>query len=176
MAGAGAAAGHWLGFGSYLINEVQDKVEWTVLRGGYFMNNFLHLFKDSIQSDGAIRFPAIAVPAVDTRDIGRCAAAIALDPSPKHHRQFYQMSGPDMLSLEDVAKTLSKVLKKDIRFEEAAVEAWGQGQVPALAELVEYLAAHKTDAVPFQPEHIANLLGEGPTGLEQWARDHRAVF
>lgn len=68
---------------SYLEDTVGDAVSWTVLRGGYFMNNFLH-FKDSINGSGEIAFPAATVPAVDTRDIGRCAAAIALEPSDKH--------------------------------------------------------------------------------------------
>jgi len=163
---------------NYLKHELPDDVEWTVLRGGYFMNNFLHLFKDSIRADGVIRFPKIMVPAVDTRDIGRCAAALALEPTDVHHGKVYHMSGPVVLSMQDIADVLSRALRTKVRFEELSVDAWCADKIPALVELVQYLVKEQALAVPFHPEHISQILGGGedPTSLEVWAKEHRAVF
>ena len=77
-------------------------MEWTVLRGGYFMNNLAHMFAASVITNSSIAFPNIVTPPVDTRDIGRCAAALCLTPTAEHHGRFYECSGPEIHRVEGI--------------------------------------------------------------------------
>lgn len=71
----------------------QDK--WTSLRSGYFCGNY------------AMPHPDLTIPPLDPRDLGRVAAAIALDPTP-HHAKYYDISGPEQLTTQDVMDKLKK--------------------------------------------------------------------
>jgi uncharacterized protein YbjT (DUF2867 family) len=51
--------------------EKERGIQWSVLRGGFFMENTTYMFKDSIQNKNEIRLPEFVYPMVDTRDIGK---------------------------------------------------------------------------------------------------------
>lgn len=81
-----------------------------------------------------------------------------------------------MLTLPQVAEVLGEVLKRDITFREVPLEEWCKDKVPAFQELMTYLTNKQESAVPFVPQDIEEILGEPPTTLKRWAKDHKALF
>ena len=95
--------------------EKEKGIKWTVLRGGFFMDNLIHMFKVSEASE--IRLPDFLFPMVDTRDIGKSGAVcLAADNQERHHGKYYEMSGPEQLTGENIAKIFSNVLNRDVKF------------------------------------------------------------
>ena len=137
-----------------LLRSLPDSVEWTVLRGGYFNNNLAAMFGQSV-ADGAetLKFPSVAMPSVDTRDIGEAAAALCLLPegeAAKEHdaggrsimmpatgfaafkSRFVECSGPQILKFGWVADKIAEGIGKPLRHEPMDVEQWCEGKPPPM--------------------------------------------
>ena len=55
--------------------------------------------------------PNLYYPLVDTRDIGKSAAACLAEGPNKHHEKIYEISGPEILSGPDIARVLVNLFK-----------------------------------------------------------------
>ncbi len=96
---------------------VESGINYTFLRPAYFMQNFLTtLRKDLIRRDliylpaGEARFTLI-----DLYDVGRVGAEVLLN-SESHMNQAYDLTNDEQLTFEEMAKQLSEVLGRNIRF------------------------------------------------------------
>lgn len=151
-------------------------LKWTVLRGGFFMENLLapHV-KQAAKSDSAFRFPKVYVPMVDTRDIGKSAAAcLAAQNIEQHNGKHYQMNGPEMLTGEDIARVLSKQLGKPIQYQETPKDMLRKFMPEAIAQIFDYMIENGKEAVPFTQD-VKNLTGQNAS-FEQFIRDHKDFF
>jgi uncharacterized protein YbjT (DUF2867 family) len=92
---------------------------WTFLRDNLYLD-FLPLLAGA---DGVIRGPAGdgRVAAVAQDDIADVAAAVLRDPEP-HAGRTYELTGPEALSLEDVAVALTAATGRPVRYERETVE------------------------------------------------------
>ena len=168
---------------AFLREEVCDRVEWAVLRGGYFLGNLVPLFGAAVRGGGGVAFPKVRVAPVDARDIGVAAAALcelpAAEFSAQYQGRFIECSGPEMLGFETVAAELSTALGREVPFQELDVEAWAEGKPPPLQELLRFMVLEQEAAVPFEGAEgtFARLLdGCRPTSLRQWVKEHAAAF
>jgi len=160
--------------GERLLSELAKSrgLKFTVLRGGYFMENFLHNphFLKALKDESTVRLFGNHSPYVDTRDIGKSAAALlANGGESSHNGQFIEMSGPERLSGQQVADVLSRVLGRAIKYEELP-RAAAASMPPAIAQAVEYLYEEGDQAVPLTDD-VKKLTGQHGT-LEQFFRDH----
>lgn len=91
----------------------------TFLRDSLYADVLPHFFA----SDGAIRGPAGAgrLAAVARRDVADVASAILRSPD-EHAGAAYTLTGPEALTLDEVAGRLSTVLGCSLRYEEETVE------------------------------------------------------
>ncbi|WP_300400752.1 NAD(P)H-binding protein [uncultured Nocardioides sp.] len=97
-------------------------MEHTVLRDNFYLD-VLPLFADH---EGLIRGPAGdgRVAAVARADVAAVAAAVLRDPAP-HAGAAYELSGPEALTMTEVAERAGRVLGRDLRFvDETVEEAW----------------------------------------------------
>ena len=97
-------------------------MEHTVLRDNFYLD-VLPLFADH---EGVIRGPAGdgRVAAVARADVAAVAAAVLRDPAP-HAGAAYELSGPEALTMTEVAERAGRVLGRDLRFvDETVEEAW----------------------------------------------------
>jgi uncharacterized protein YbjT (DUF2867 family) len=92
---------------------------WTFLRDNLYLD-FLPLLAGD---DGLIRGPAGdgRVAAVAQDDIADAAAAVLLDPEP-HAGRAYELTGPDPLSLEEVAVAVTAATGRRVRYHPETVE------------------------------------------------------
>jgi uncharacterized protein YbjT (DUF2867 family) len=143
----------------------EKQIKWTVLRGGFFMQNTFYMFKDSIQKNSTINFPNISCPMVDARDIGKCAASCLVSETSIHHGKYYEINGPDRLTGSQLAHIFSDVLGREIRYNEMTQEVVRQVMPVALVQIYEYIFEEGESAIPFT-EDAKDLIGKLTTFRE----------
>ncbi|PYI39300.1 NAD(P)-dependent oxidoreductase [Arthrobacter psychrolactophilus] len=95
---------------------------WTILRDNFYLD-FMPMM---VGDDGVIRGPAGNGRAalVSRRDVAAAAAAILQDPA-THAGRTYELTGPEALTMTDIAATLSAGLQRSISFHnETVAEAY----------------------------------------------------
>jgi len=100
--------------------EVEDAVTssglpYTLLRPQSFMQNTL-MAAPTVAAEGTIYqpFKRGRLGMIDARDIGEVAAKILTEGC--HDGKVYTLTGPAAISFDDVARVLSEVLGKDVRY------------------------------------------------------------
>jgi uncharacterized protein YbjT (DUF2867 family) len=168
----------------YLQSEIGTSLEWTVLRGGYFMSNLAHVHGASIRTHKTLlSLPDCFVPPVDVRDIGEAAAALLGGDhddqyATAYNQTFVECCGPQLLSHGEMAAELSAGVGVSIHYPNDAptIENWSGSDNPILSELYHYMASGDGKRLPFDPEPFAQVLGRSPTTLREWASDQKQAF
>ncbi|MEM9180267.1 MAG: NAD(P)H-binding protein [Pseudomonadota bacterium] len=159
----------------------ESGLEWTVVRASWFHQNFSEAaFLDMVLA-GTITLPAgdQLEPFVDADDIADVAfAALTQD---VHHGQIYDVTGPRLMTLSDVASDLSAALGRPVSYVSVPHEAFVAGIADSGAPkevvwMLDYLFstvldgrnAHLTDGVQ-------RALGRPPKDFAQFAREVAAT-
>lgn len=102
-------------------------VAWTMLRDNFYTEVF-RFFADD---DGVIRGPAGdgRVAAVSQRDVAAVAAHVLADPD-RHAGATYDLTGPEALSLTEIADVLTDVTARPHRYEEETVDQARASRAP----------------------------------------------
>ena len=152
-------------------------LEWTIVRASWFNQNFSEgAFIDMVLA-GAITLPAgnQLEPFVDVDDIADVAVAAF---SEDHHKgQIYEVTGPRLMSLAEVAADLSRATGREIVYADVPHEAFvsevaQSGAPKEVVWMLDYLFstvldgrnAHLTDGVQ-------RALGRPPKDFADFARD-----
>lgn len=96
---------------------VQDSgCEWTIVRASWFNQNFSEGAFIDMVLNGAITLPAggQVEPFVDADDISDVVVAALVEDH--HHGEIYDVTGPRLMSLSDIAADLSRATGRDIRY------------------------------------------------------------
>jgi len=171
--------GHWHHERQVLIQE--SGLEWTFLQPCMFMSATL-AWAPSIRQSGIVRYPGGAglLAPIDPADIAAVAARALTEPG--HAGKSYELTGPELLSVADMAKSIGTALGRSISYEDQTEsdfieDALAMGFPKYLAEgLAETFAlirggdfAHLTDAVK-------KVTGREPRSYVQWLGDHLPDF
>lgn len=143
-------------------------LKWTILRGGCFMENAIQSVKQALLTS-VFYYPDINVAYVDTKDIGRSAAACLARDIDEHNGKCYELSGPEKISGERLTETIAKVFNKKIVYEKAAKE-FLQKIMPKAAFQAYDLMIEDQDCVPFNDD-VKKLTGQW-SNYEEFLKDH----
>ena len=157
---------------------VQDAgLEWTIVRSSWFNQNFSEgAFVDMILN-GAITLPAGTTPEpyVDIDDIADVAvAALTQD---VHNGQIYEVTGPRLMTMADVADDLSRAIGRSIAYvniphEAFVAEITGSGAPKDVAWMLDYLFSTVLDGRnSYLADGIQRALGRPPKDFADYARD-----
>lgn len=168
--------------------EVEDYLRssglpYTLLKPTFFMQGTLMMAAPTVASDGMIYVPFGdgRLGMIDVRDIVDSAAAV-LSQDGAHVGKEYTLTGPQSVSFDDVAATLSSILGKEVSYVsvpfEAAREAMmGMGMpewtVEGYVELMEGFSENYADRTT--PD-VQQLTGNPPRSFQQFAEDFRQAF
>jgi uncharacterized protein YbjT (DUF2867 family) len=151
----------------------------TFLRPNFFMQNLSSTYADRIRDTGEIFVPAgrSRTAFVDARDIGRVAAEVFT--SDGHLRRAYTLSGEHSLSYRQVARTMSRVLGRTIRYSSPteteyldALAAQGADQEYLdVQKMIYRVVRFNLSALPGRS--IRNLTGAPATSLDTFVDDYR---
>jgi uncharacterized protein YbjT (DUF2867 family) len=154
---------------------------WTHLRPSQFMTEYLREVP-TILTQSALLLPledARLVP-VDVADIAK--AAVALLTTPGHAGKVYAMSGPEALSMGEVAARISAAIGRAVRYVPITREARRQALLAAgmpsfFVEAFDVQAGERlqgTEATVHLETHTA--LGIAPTPFADFARRNAGAF
>lgn len=155
--------------------------DWTIVRAGWFAQNFSENFlMDGILA-GQIALPASSTkePFVDADDIADVVVEALIDDS--HIGQLYEVTGPRLMSFADAIMEIGAACGRDIRLVEVSSEEYEtvlkQHQLPEdLVWLIMYLFTTVLDG---RNEHLTDgvqrALGRPPRDFYDYARDVAAT-
>ena len=148
-------------------------VRWTALRDTLYLD----FLEDLVGADGVIRGPAgdgrCAV--VARADVARVAATVLQQPD-EHVDRTYDLTGPQSLSLADVARILSDVRGRHVAFHDETIdEAYASRAVYGAPRWqvdawVSTYTAIATNVMATPTDTVARLTGTPPTTLEAHLR------
>jgi len=160
---------------------MESGLPYTFVRGIYFMQNTLAAAQ-TVASQGTIYMPMKdgKVGMIDARDVAEAVAKVLT--SDGHEGKSYLLTGPDSISISDVAKTLSRLLEKEVKYvdvpPEAAKEAMlGMGIPEWIADgIIELAGALSEGLGDYTTDDFEKLTGHHPNSYETFARDFAQVF
>jgi uncharacterized protein YbjT (DUF2867 family) len=160
----------------------QSGIAYTHLRPTTFMQNFVTSAAASICDANAIYMPLghARISFVDARDVAAVARVVLTQPG--HEYKVYEITGPEAITVNDVAHALTQATDRLITYvdvpEEAALKTMQQRQLPewmigALAELNGICKAGQISQVT---DTIEKLTGRKPRTIFDFAQDYCSCF
>ncbi len=158
-------------------------LNYTLLRPGSFMQNFVHQYAPSIKAENAFYLPMGngRVSYIDVRDIGDVAAQILLHPD-EHTQMAYTLTGPQALSGYEIAEVFSSATGRPIEYldvpEEAARAAMQQQNLPdwMTESLLELNAISRAGYASGVTSDVQQIIGRPPYTFEEFAVTYRDCF
>ena len=155
----------------------ESGLEWTIVRASWFNQNFSEgAFMDMVLG-GAITLPAgdQVEPFVDADDIADVAvAALTQD---HHNGEVYEVTGPRLMSVADVAAELSRASGREIAYVNVphdgfVAEVENSGAPKEVVWMLDYLFATVLDGRNAHlTDGIQRALGRPPKDFAEYARD-----
>lgn len=154
----------------------ETDVEWTVVRASWFMQNFSEGELLGMVQSGAITLPAGEVPEpfVDVNDIADVAVAALTEDG--HAGEVYEVTGPRLLTFDELTQEISGASGREVRFVRIPKEAFAgaiaeSGASDDVAWLLNYLFETVLDG---RNAHVGDgvrrALDREPTDFSEFAR------
>lgn len=149
-------------------------LEWTVVRPGWFAQNFSEDFWLPAVRSGTLALPAGQgrVPFVDAEDIADVAASALTED--RHAGQVYELTGPRALGFGEAAELIAAASGRPLRYLDVTPEAYRDQQIangvpPKAAErLAGLVAMGSTGALEGLSDGIEKALGRAPRRFEDF--------
>ena len=136
---------------------MESGADWTILRCGFFAQNFSEILADPIRA-GVMAMPEAAGPDpfLDIDDVADVAVAALTDDS--HIGQLHELTGPRIVTMEQVADILSDATGRPVRYVPMPHDAYTAELVDAglPAEVAGHLTDVITEALDGRNAHVTN--------------------
>ena len=166
--------------------EIEKRLEasgmaFTHLRAGEFMPAYFRQVP-SIVAKGALFLPMedAKIASIDIGDVAEVAATVLTNSG--HENTIYPITGPEALSMAEVAEKLSAVTGKRIQYvnvapDDAKNAQLAAGVAPYLADaLAELFAERRKGKEAHVSPVVQTMLGRRPTSFGEFAARNAAIF
>lgn len=158
-------------------------LRWTILRPHWFMQNLLNDAGD-IAATGtfSLNMGSARLGMIDVRDVAACAARVLLDAPDRHHGETYTLTGPRLVTFDEVADVLSDALGRTVTYLPVGDDVkrktlLGYGVPPWIVDMLEeYAQAYASGWANSTTDTVAGLLGRPPRDVADFVRDHASAF
>lgn len=156
-------------------------VNWTVVRCDWFSQNFSEsFFMDPILA-GHVAVPRTEtkVPYVDVDDIADVVVAALTEEG--HTGKVHELTGPDLLTFEDVVTEISKATGREIQLHPISLEEYAamlaeHGVPEDYRWLINYLFTYVLDGRNSSTTNgVETVLGRKPKSFAQYAKETAAL-
>lgn len=157
---------------------VQDSgIAWTVVRSSWFNQNFSEgAFVDMVQA-GQITLPEVDTPEpfVDVDDIADVAVAALTQPG--HAGEVYEVTGPRLLTLNEIADEISRAAGRQVAYVPVPHDAFVAGVRESGAPqdvvwMLDYLFSTVLDGRnAYLTDGVQRALGRPPKDFADYARE-----
>ncbi|HLD56920.1 MAG TPA: SDR family oxidoreductase [archaeon] len=102
----------------------QSGIPYTFLRPTFFMQNFTSSYLEDIKLQGAFYMPCGSgkISLIDVRDVAAVAVSVLTRPS--HENKTYNLTGPEALTLTEIADIFTEKLNKMVTYLDIAEEGY----------------------------------------------------
>lgn len=154
----------------------QGGIDWTIVRASWFNQNFSEgAFVEMVQA-GQIALPAVDTPEpfVDIDDIADVAVAALTEPG--HAGEVYEVTGPRLLTLAEVAAEISAASGRQIAYVPVPHDAFvsevaSSGAPQDVVWMLDYLFATVLDGRnAYLTDGVQRALGRPPRDFSDYAR------
>ncbi len=156
-------------------------LDWTIVRASWFNQNFSEGGFAEMVRNGTITLPAGRTPEpfVDVDDIADVAVAALTEDG--HHEEVYEVTGPRLMTMADVADDLSRAAGRSVEYIDIPHEAFAaelaRSDMPEdVAWILDYLFATVLDG---RNAHLCDgvqrALGRPPKDFLDFAHDAAAA-
>lgn len=185
-------------------NPTTGTTNYAIIRSNFYMQNIL-LYKDQLREEGVLFLPTGngKFSPIDVDDVGALAAHLLVNPGitftppssslsfiPHHHHPHPHSSSPliltvtgrETLSGSEMAKTISKVIGKNIEFqdinEEKAKQILTRQKVPQIEiqGLLDYYKCVRNSKMDMQTKDFTTILKKEPVTFEEFIRKQKSIF
>ncbi|KAB2573232.1 Agroclavine dehydrogenase [Lasiodiplodia theobromae] len=181
MAGSSAEPGGWH-TGKVWQHLLHIGVEYAVLRPSWFMENMSEGWSQASVKSGMLVTACGdgKIPFISAEDIAAVVFHTLTDEKP--HNTSYRLLGPELLTHDDIAKKLSKLLGREI----ANLKLTGEERRKGLKEhgMAEHFADFVTELElmtsrgeeEFEGNDVEKVTGRPPQSFDEFARRNRAAW
>jgi uncharacterized protein YbjT (DUF2867 family) len=166
--------------------EIELKLErsgiaFTHLRAGEFMHSYFRQVP-AIVARGALFLPMedARIASIDVGDIAEIAAKALTESG--HEGKTYPLTGPEALTMAEVAKKLSAATGREISYVNVAPEEAKRARLAAgvpeyTADALDELFAERRNGKESEVYPVfEDLIGRRPTSFDEFARRNAAIF
>jgi len=166
----------------------QQMLRWSglpvvYLRPTAFFEIFLLQAAKGIRDDDAIRVPFAdgKTSPIAAADAGAAAATVLANPEP-HIGKVYDLTGPQSLTMAELAQEFSGALGRTIRYVNVPPEIWEaklhEARLPAhlTAHLITMGELNRANRYDRMTDTFQQLVGRAPISAAEFARRHAAAF
>lgn len=169
------------------LNTVEQLVQscgmdWTILRPGWFMQNFVTWLGGTIRSEDKLFLPAgeAKTAFVDVRDIGEVAAAVLTEEA--HAGKIYDLTGDKAFDHHEVCDFISQAAGRAITYvpqdrktflQTMEERGWTSQTALYTADLYTYVLSGKEEEVS---RDIRGILHRPPRSLPSFTREYSDRF
>lgn len=151
-------------------------LEWTIVRAGWFDQNFSEGFLLGPVLGGELALPVgdVPEPFIDADDIADVVVAVLTEEG--HAGQVYELTGPRLLTFAEAVAEIAVASGRDVRFVQLSLEQYNSGlkaaQVPdTVVRLLNYLFTTVLDGRnAYLTDGVQRVLGRKPRDFAEYAR------
>ena len=156
---------------------LDSDIESTIVRSAWFNQNFSEGEFIDMVLGGALALPAGSVgePFVDLDDLADVAVAALTEEG--HAGEIYEVTGPRLLTFEDVASELTQAVGRDIAYQEISRDAFvaaiaGSGAPEEFVQAMDYLFSVVMDGRnSYISDGVIRALGRPPKDFTDFASE-----
>ena len=154
---------------------------YTLVRPNFFMQNMLHIAASIVAEDKfymPMRDGQVGI--IDVRDVARFILAVLTGSG--HDGETYEITGPELVSFQDIAAQLSEVMGREISYVDVPAEDFKQSlvhwvpdewYVDTVSEMFELTAQGRGALLT---GNYTRVTGREPATLRQFFRDYSVSF
>ncbi|MFC8796186.1 NAD(P)H-binding protein [Promicromonospora sp. NPDC057138] len=157
-------------------------MRWTMLRTAMFHRTLTFAVYDESHGSGhdtVLRAPAGngRVALVSHDDVADAATAVLLDENPKRHAgRTYRLTGPEALSLDEVAAALTRIVGRGVRYVPQTVDQaralFYRSTASEVEDWITQCQAIEAGVLAEVSPDVAQLAGRAARSLEAWLDDY----
>lgn len=159
----------------------QSGLSWTMIKPNFYMQNLL-ASAGTIKDQGKIFLPMGEgkTGMIDTTDVGKVLAKVLSEDG--HESMNHEITGPEILSFNEVAEIFSKGLDKQVDYVDVPLAAYketlgqfltNQWHLDAVIDLFKGIA---DGGIEEKTDTYSELMGESPKSLSEFISENSFIF
>ena len=159
----------------------QSGLNWTMIKPNFYMQNLL-ASAGTIKDQGKIFLPMGEgkTGMIDTTDVGKVLAKVLSEDG--HESMNHEITGPEILSFNEVAEIFSKGLDKQVDYVDVPLAAYketlgqfltNQWHLDAVIDLFKGIA---DGGIEEKTDTYSELMGESPKPLSEFISENSFIF